>query len=363
MPSSAAVSRCARRIGVLCGTVDDARDLRVQVMAELRSVMEVGAFAFVLTDPRTAVGVAPVADVPWMGELPRQIALKYLTSVNRWTTLDRAPVALLHETTGGDPGRSLVWRELLCRHGVSDVASAVFADRFGCWAFLELWRAGGDARFTHAEAELLAGVVTPLTSALRRCQGRALTSALRRCQGRALTLRGPSPVSPAAPLVLLLTDRLEVVGQTPETAACLRLLVPPAEGRAPIPAAAYNVAAQLLANEAGVDDGPPTARVHVGGNLWMTARAARLQAATGEEPPAIAVTLEPTSATDRLDLVARAFALTPRERDLLERLPGRSTRELAEAMVLSEHTVQDHLKAIFDKTGTRSRRSLLALGG
>ncbi|WP_309116894.1 hypothetical protein [Saccharothrix sp.] len=39
--------------------------------------------------------------------------------------------------------------------------------------------------------------------------------------------------------------------------------MPPAEGRAPIPASAYNVAAQLLAVEAGVDDHPPWARAHL----------------------------------------------------------------------------------------------------
>src|SRR5215208_1549159 len=33
--------------------------------------------------------------------------LKYLTTINRWTTLDAAPVALLRQATGGDLSRSL----------------------------------------------------------------------------------------------------------------------------------------------------------------------------------------------------------------------------------------------------------------
>ena len=41
------------------------------------------------------------------------------------------------------------------------------------------------------------------------------------------------------------------------------------------------------------------------------------------------------------------------------------TRDVAARMFLSAHTVQDRLKSVFDKTGTRSRRTLLAraLGG
>jgi DNA-binding CsgD family transcriptional regulator len=39
---------------------------------------------------------------------------------------------------------------------------------------------------------------------------------------------------------------------------------------------------------------------------------------------------------------------------------GADTRSIADQMFVSEHTVQDHLKAIFDKTGTKSRRNLLA---
>ena len=41
-------------------------------------------------------------------------------------------------------------------------------------------------------------------------------------------------------------------------------------------------------------------------------------------------------------------------------MTGCDTREVADRMLLSEHTVQDHLKSVFAKTGTNNRRTLLA---
>jgi DNA-binding CsgD family transcriptional regulator len=80
----------------------------------------------------------------------------------------------------------------------------------------------------------------------------------------------------------------------------------------------------------------------------------------------IAVTIEPASPAERLGLFARAGGLTQRETELLRHLAtGSDTRGLARRMSLSEHTVQDHLKSVFARTGTQSRRDLLAraLGG
>jgi hypothetical protein len=120
-----------------------------------------------------------------MRELPRQIRLKYCSSVNRWTSLADSLVALLHDATAGDLAQSLVWRDLLVDYRVHDVASLVFADRFGCWAFLELWRSQTPGRFGQAEADFLAGLIDPLTLALRRCQVRAFTAVPAREQARA----------------------------------------------------------------------------------------------------------------------------------------------------------------------------------
>lgn len=60
-------------------------------------------------------------------------------------------------------------------------------------------------------------------------------------------------------------------------------------------------------------------------------------------------------------MLGRAFGLTGRESELLGLIgTGSDTRALARQMALSEHTVQDHLKSIFAKTGARDRVTLLA---
>lgn len=322
-------------IGRLVVEAADSRAFRTAVLERLRRVLGFDWYVWVLTDPRTTVGVDPLADVPDLAELPRMIRLKYLTALNRWSGLDTA--AVLGDRAGDSP----LWREVQRDRGVADVASVVFRDRFGCWGFLDLWSA---RPYAVADVALLRDLAPAVTTALRL--GQASTF------GVVASAEAPA----VGPVVMLLGDDLRVTGQTAASDEWLRVLLPRPDGTAPIPACAYNVAAQLLAREAGADDHEPAARVHLGDGFWVTLRASRVS--PGD---AIAVTIEPTSADDRLDAFARANGLSGRERELLVHLAeGADTREAAALMVLSPYTVQDHLKSVFAKTRTPNRRVLLS---
>ncbi len=343
-----AYARARERVLRICGAAGEARALRLELLAAIRAVVGFDAYAWLMTDPETSVGCAPLADVPCLPELPQLIRLKYLTTVNRWTGLG-GRVALLAEATGGELSRSLMWRDLLRHYRVSDIASSVYRDRFGCWGFLDLWRTGPAGRFGADEASFLSAIAGPVTAALRQAQAGTFMRGVAR------------ELVPPGPVVLLLAHDLEVQAQTPQTQQYLRLLVPPAPAQPPVPASAYNVAAQLLASEAGIDPNPPLARVHLSHGLWLTLRAGRIGNAVAPPERDIAVSIEETSPAGRLGLFTRAFGLSTREAQLLHHLAaGSGTRDLARQMFVSEHTVQDHLKSIFAKTSVHNRRTLLS---
>jgi DNA-binding CsgD family transcriptional regulator len=88
---------------------------------------------------------------------------------------------------------------------------------------------------------------------------------------------------------------------------------------------------------------------------WVVLHGARL-GTSGR----IAVIVEPAHSGQIYPLLMSAYGLTERERDATRLiLQGNSTKEIAETLILSEHTVQQHLKSIFNKTGVHSRRDLV----
>jgi DNA-binding CsgD family transcriptional regulator len=99
------------------------------------------------------------------------------------------------------------------------------------------------------------------------------------------------------------------------------------------------------------------ARVRTRGGHWLLLYGTPL---AGGGDGRVAVIVQPAPATEIAPIVALAYGLSEREREVTRLcMQGRSTKEMAMLLTVSPYTVQDHLKAIFRKTGTRTRGELV----
>jgi DNA-binding CsgD family transcriptional regulator len=82
----------------------------------------------------------------------------------------------------------------------------------------------------------------------------------------------------------------------------------------------------------------------------------------GKDGRQTAVVLEPATSAEMSSMVLDAHGLTPaQERVAGLVLRGHSTKEIVDQLQISANTVQEHLGAVFEKFGVRSRRELVAL--
>jgi DNA-binding CsgD family transcriptional regulator len=102
-----------------------------------------------------------------------------------------------------------------------------------------------------------------------------------------------------------------------------------------------------------------TVRARAKSGRWLLVRGSAL--GNGGSAPRIAVTLEPARAPELAQVIADAYGLTARERRVTELVArGLPTVAIAGQLYLSPYTVQDHLKAVFEKLAVSSRGQLVA---
>jgi DNA-binding CsgD family transcriptional regulator len=269
---------------------------------------------------------------------------------NKFAELARRtdPVADLAEATGGDLSRSARWREVFHPLGLDDDLRAALVSDGTCWGYLALHRAGDRGVFTTDEARFVKVLAPHLAEGLR-------VSLLLESTETQDAVDGPA--------LILLDETLAVVATS---AAADRWLADVGEHEHPaigkLPAAVYSVAARLRAIEQSISadaELAPRSRLRTGSGRWLIVHASRLSGAARAN--SIAVILEPAQPAEIAPVIVRAYDLTERERDVVQHvIRGLSTSEISELLFISANTVQDHLKAIFDKVGVRSRRELVA---
>lgn len=126
----------------------------------------------------------------------------------------------------------------------------------------------------------------------------------------------------------------------------------------PLVVSAVSRQTRALSDPAALNLRPARAHARTGSGQWLIVRGSLL----GDGPRApVAVLLEPARRAELAPLIADALGLTDGERHVTELVvQGLSTKQIADQLGVSSYTVQDHLKSIFDQSGTGSRGELVA---
>ena len=250
-------------------------------------------------------------------------------------------VGWLDHATAGDRMTARRYRLAMRPYGLGDELRVALMTGDDCWGLLCLHRAEARAGFDSSDGPRLAALAPHIATALRRTLLGAQT------QAASATGDGPG-------LVLLDPDGA-VRSATATAARWLEELADIDDSHsASLPTAVASVVERL--KRAPRDTIPAaSARVRVRSGRWLTVHASWLD----DEDRPLAVIMEPTNPAALAPLIIAAYGLTPRESQVTQRLlTGLPRKSIATELHLSLHTVGDHVKSIFDKTGSSSTGEL-----
>jgi DNA-binding CsgD family transcriptional regulator len=281
-------------------------------------------------------------------ELPPQWLLHeyYQDDVNKLVDVARSGhgISTLHEATGGDPASSPRWHFNMTLGGDQELIAALRTPAGEAWGALGLYRAPGRPLFDDAELAFVGQVAPHLAEGARRAL---------------LVGEATDPEGPDAPGLVVLSQDGEVESATPGVERWLAALPDGDWDAGKLPSAVRAVAGRALRTAEHPDQPGEVAvsRVLSRSGTWVVLHGAALVSSSARR---VAVIVEPAHPARIAPLLMSVYGLTEREQEVTRLvLQGDSTAEIAARLVVSAHTVQQHLKSIFDKTGVRSRRDLV----
>lgn len=269
----------------------------------------------------------------------------YEDDVNQIADVARSTsgISTLHEATNGDPSSSPRWHRNMTVGGDQELVARLRTRSGEVWGALGLYRAPREPMFTDLERSFVQAVAPALAEGAR--------TALLLGQAR-------EPEFSDSPGLLILDHHWQVESATPGVEHWLSEFPDGDWDSARLPSAVVTLAGRALkmAEHPGGGDLAVSRVLSRAGN-WVVLHGACLTS-TGDRR--IAIIVEPANPNRLYPLLMSAYGLTGREKDITRLvLQGASTSQIAADLVLSAHTVQQHLKSIFGKTGVHSRRDLV----
>jgi DNA-binding CsgD family transcriptional regulator len=338
-----------------CAGRPDGLALLGEVIERLRRVMSFEAYCTSTLDP--ASGLITHALAEELGGADEaaiffeRLYFEHHQSVRRMAD-SHQPVALLSETTGGDLERSTRYAEYLRPLGLAYEMSGAFTSGGYLWGSMDLIRESGSPDFKPREVNLLRRIAPHLGNGLKMAALRVHT----RMEEGATDVPG----------VLTLDYRGRVVQNTPAAERWLRDLEDLGPGWREwegLPRALRTVVLSLrraLSPERERDEeSVPSLRARARSGRWLTLYGS-LSEATPERGAETVIIIEPAKPEELLPFSMSAYGLSPREEELVKLVVrGLSTSRISRTLFISEHTVQNHLRSVFEKVGVRSRGELV----
>jgi DNA-binding CsgD family transcriptional regulator len=339
----------------LCYTGLDSPTLLHEVAGRLGRVVPFEAYCAWSNDPLSGLMTHLVHD----GLLGENEGRTYLEHVyfeedlheQRRMVQSRSPVVLLSEVTEGKLERALRCREITSPLGLGYELLSVCSAGQAQWGGITLIRERGRPDFDAREVTLLHRIIPHLSSGLKAAVLCKQASA--------------DPERESDPGVLVLDDRGQVIQYTEAAERWLRDLGDLGAGWLEgegLPAPVWMVLGTLrkaLKPENDRDlNGVPSVRVQTRSGRWLTFHGARTESRPGREGETMVI-IEPSRPQELAWLRVTAYGLSKRERAVVDLVvQGASTKEISQALYISEYTVQEHLSNAFDKVGVRGRRAL-----
>lgn len=270
----------------------------------------------------------------------------YQDDVNQIADVASSPsgISTLHEATHGNPSSSPRWHRNMSMGGDQELVARLRTRSGEVWGALGLYRAPEEPMFTQREKSFVQSVAPALAEGARY--------ALLLGQAR-------EPEFDDSPGLLILDDRWELESATPGVERWLSELPDGDWDAGRLPSSVVTLAGRALNMSENPNRSTDIAvsRVLSRTGTWVVLHGACL---TSTRDRRIAIIVEPANPSRLYPLLMSAYGLTEREKDITKLvLQGASTSEIAADLVVSAHTVQQHLKSIFDKTGVHSRRDLV----
>lgn len=255
----------------------------------------------------------------------------------------RTPVGILAHATRDDPRRSPRYRDLLLPSGIPHELRAAFVVRGRVWGAVHIARREQSGPFTQEDAAALARVTGAIGTGIR--------ASLRFDAARRATGAWPPGL-----VVLDANDEVELM--TPaahDPLAAIRNDAVSASEELPSAVLALAAFARRSGRQAAAGANVVTVPSTSG---WITLHASLPDGAGGGR---VAVVIERAASHQSALLRLEVHGASVREREIATLLArGMSTTEIADALVISPHTVQDHVNSLFEKVGVSSRQELVA---